>query len=174
MEPEVGPEALERFERLVRQHQDAIYRGMLRVCHNAEDAEDVLADSFLKAWQHLGQLRDDGSFRSWLLQIGRRVCWRLRSRADLNLLELLQEPEAAGPSPEQLASMEQLKSAMQSLLATMPLKLREAYEMGEQLDLKGEEAAQKLGVKLATYKSRLLRAKQMVRERMNGEVWKSE
>ena len=61
---------------------------------------------------------------------------------------------------------------MHSVLAALPPKLRVAYELGELQELTGPEAAQQLRLNLATYKSRLLRAKQIVRERMNGEIWK--
>ena len=145
---------------------------MLRVCRNEADAEDVLVDSYWKAWNHLEQLRDDGSFAAWLVQIGRRLCWRLRRRQDLPIFALTQEPIAGEPTPEQEASVRQLQDAMHSVLAALPPKLRVAYELGELQELTGPEAAQQLRLNLATYKSRLLRAKQIVRERMNGEIWK--
>jgi len=54
------------FEALTRPHKDAVYRQMLRVCDNREDAEDVLVEALLKAYRHLDQLRDSAAFRSWL------------------------------------------------------------------------------------------------------------
>jgi DNA-directed RNA polymerase specialized sigma24 family protein len=46
------------FDALTRQHQNTVYRQMLRVCGNREDAEDVLVEALLKAYWHLDQLRD--------------------------------------------------------------------------------------------------------------------
>jgi DNA-directed RNA polymerase specialized sigma24 family protein len=63
------------FDALTRQHKDSVYRQLLRVCGNHEDAEDVLVEALLKAYRHLNQLRDSEAFRAWLAQIGRRVCW---------------------------------------------------------------------------------------------------
>ena len=57
------------FETLVNQHKDAVYRQMVRVCGNREDAEDVLIEALLKAYRHLDQLRNSVAFRAW--QIGR-------------------------------------------------------------------------------------------------------
>jgi|GEM_PF-5014433 len=56
------------FESLANQHKDSIYRQMLRVCGNHEDAEDVLIEALLKAYSSLHQLRDSESFRAWLAQ----------------------------------------------------------------------------------------------------------
>src|SRR5215831_16371636 len=77
------------FEALTRQHKDAVYRQMIRVCGNREDAEDVLVEALLKAYRHLDQLRESAAFRAWLAQIAKRVCWQLKEReALLPLLQL--------------------------------------------------------------------------------------
>jgi len=51
------------FERLANEHKDAVYRQMLRACGNREDAEDVLIEALLKAYQHMHQLNDPAAFR---------------------------------------------------------------------------------------------------------------
>ena len=77
------------FEKLANEHKDAVYRNMIRVCGNREDAEDVLIEALLKAYRHLDQLHDDRAFQPWLGQIARRVCWQLKKReALLPLLQL--------------------------------------------------------------------------------------
>src|SRR5881275_684029 len=64
------------FESLANENKDAVYRQLIRVCGNREDAEDVLIDALLKAYRNLDQLRDSAAFRGWLAQIGRPV-WQL-------------------------------------------------------------------------------------------------
>jgi RNA polymerase sigma-70 factor (ECF subfamily) len=71
------------FEALANENRDAVYRQLIRACGNREDAEDVLVEALLKAYRNLGQLRDSDAFRSWLAQIGRRVCWQLKQREAL-------------------------------------------------------------------------------------------
>ena len=56
------------FDSLTRLHKDSVYRQMLRVCGNSEDAEDVLVEALLKAYRHLDQLRESAAFRAWLAQ----------------------------------------------------------------------------------------------------------
>src|ERR1035438_5677629 len=77
------------FDALAKQHKDAVYRQMMRVCGNREDAEDVLIEALLKAFRHLDQLRESDAFRAWLAQIAKRVCWQLKERE--SLLPLLQQ-----------------------------------------------------------------------------------
>ena len=55
---------MNNFERLANQHKDLVYRQMVRVCGNREDAEDVLIEALLRAYRHLDQLRDSVAFRS--------------------------------------------------------------------------------------------------------------
>ena len=61
------------FDALTRQHKDAVYRQMIRVCGNREDAEDVLIEALLKAYRHLDQLRESDSF-SCLARADRETC----------------------------------------------------------------------------------------------------
>src|SRR5271169_6478052 len=84
------------FEALTRQHKDSVYRQMIRVCGNREDAEDVLVEALLKAYRHLDQLRDCAAFRAWLAQIAKRVCWQLKERDALLPLLQLSTLEAEG------------------------------------------------------------------------------
>jgi RNA polymerase sigma-70 factor, ECF subfamily len=161
-----------RFEQLVRHEQDAVYRGMLRVCRNVADAEDVTADALLQAFQKVSQLRDDASFRAWLQQIGRRLCWRLRRRQDLFTVMPDLPIAAAGPTPEEQASMQQLHAAVEQMLRDMPPLLSQAYILTELEEIPGPEAAQRLEISLPALKARLRRARHFVRERMKEEIWK--
>src|SRR5208283_809087 len=99
------------FEELAKEHKDAVYRQLIRTCGNREDAEDVLIEALLKAYRSLGQLRESQAFRSWLVQIGRRVCWQLKEReALLPIMQLSAmgqqglELPAEGPSVEMQAA----------------------------------------------------------------------
>src|SRR5215467_13814564 len=77
------------FEALANKHKDAVYRQMLRVCSNREDAEDVLIEALFRAYRYLDKLERPEAFRAWLASIGRRVCWRLKRReAVLPLIQL--------------------------------------------------------------------------------------
>lgn len=165
------------FESLARQHKDAVYRQMMRVCGNREDAEDVLVEALLSAYRHLDQLRDAAAFRAWLAQIARRVCWQLRERE--SLLPLLQlsalEEEAyeipSGEPPVDVqAAAREMKAIFAGALAELPPEYREAYELRDVTGLSSEDAAQKLGISQGALKSRLHRARGMVRDRLDAAL----
>ena len=162
------------FETLANQHKDAVYRQMIRVCGNREDAEDVLIEALLKAYRHLGQLRDSTVFRAWLAQIARRVCWQLREReALLPLLQLSvledegRQIEGAEPSPETQVVLGRMKDLLAQAIRDLPEPCRLVYEMRDLEQLSGEEVTRRLGISTAAMKSRLHRARSIVRQQLD-------
>jgi len=158
------------FEVLTRTHKDAVYRQMIRACGNYEDAEDVLVEALLKAYRHLHQLRDSAAFQAWLAQIARRVCWQLKQRdALLPLLQLstLQEEgreiPAPKPTPETELVHRQMKQVLDDAISALPDLYRSVYRMRDIEDRPGDEVARTLDISTAAMKSRLHRARALVR-----------
>jgi len=165
------------FEALTRQHKDSVYRQMMRVCGNHEDAEDVLIEALVKAYRHLHQLRDAAAFRAWLAQIAKRVCWQLKEReALLPLLQLStledegREVPGSDPGPEKQLARRQMKQLLDDAIATLPPSLRSVYEMRDIEDRAGEQVAQALGISRAAMKSRLHRARELVRTQLDATL----
>jgi RNA polymerase sigma-70 factor, ECF subfamily len=152
------------FEALTNEHKDAVYRQLVRACGNREDAEDVLIEALLKAYRSLDQLRESKAFRSWLAQIGRRVCWQLKEREALLPIMQLSAMEDEGaelaadrPSVEAEAARSQMKALLQRAIESLPKVEREVYVMRDVEELGGDETALKLNITLAAMKSRLHR-----------------
>lgn len=165
------------FDTLVNQHKDVVYRQMLRVCGNHADAEDVLIEALLKAYRHLDQLRDSVAFRAWLAKIAKRVCWQLRKReALMPLLQLSsleeegREISAAQPSIESQLELAEMKSMLFAAIANLPAPYRAVYEMRDLQDAPGDEVAQKLGISQAAMKSRLHRARALIRQQLDSAL----
>jgi len=165
------------FETLANEHKDIVYRQLIRVCGNREDAEDVLVESLMTAYRHLDQLREVVAFRPWLAQIARRVCWQLKKRE--SLLPLLQlstvedegrEVSSTEPSVEEQAALKQMKELLWEAVRKLPPDYRQVYEMRDLQEVSGEEVAQKLGISLTAMKSRLHRAREMVREYLDASL----
>jgi RNA polymerase sigma-70 factor (ECF subfamily) len=163
------------FDAFTRQHKDAVYRQMIRVCGNREDAEDVLVEALLRAYRHLNQLRDSAAFRAWLAQIARRVCWQLKEReALLPLLQLsaLDEEgrEIAGtePTPELQLARRQMKQFLDDAVAALPPLYQSVYQLRDIEDQSGDEVAHTLGISRAAMKSRLHRARELVRAHLDA------
>jgi RNA polymerase sigma-70 factor, ECF subfamily len=165
------------FDALARQHKDAVYRQMIRVCGNREDAEDVLIEALLKAYRHLDQLRESAAFRAWLAQIAKRVCWQLKERE--SLLPLLQlsaledegrEVPGAEPLPDVQAARQQMKQLLNEAIDSLPPLYRRVYELCDIEDLKGDEVAHRLRISRAAMKSRLHRARHLVRTHIDAAL----
>lgn len=159
------------FEDLASQHKDAVYRLMVKVCGNREDAEDVLIEALLKAYQAMEQLREPSSFRAWLTQIAKRVCFQLKRREALQPLLQLSDMEYGGRwlqstelPPDQQLQYKLMAQVLDEALDAIPPVYREIYELRDVQQLSGEEVAQRLGITLAAQKSRLHRARALVRD----------
>jgi RNA polymerase sigma-70 factor, ECF subfamily len=169
------------FEALANEHKDAIYRQMLRVCGNHEDAEDVLIEALLKAYCSIDQLRDSATFRAWLAQIARRVCWQLKEREALLPLMQMSELEDEGlelqdrsAAPEEMAAAAQMRQILRNAVAELSPETRAVYELRDLEERPGDEVAARLGISTASMKSRLHRARSMVRERMEAALARPE
>ena len=164
------------FERLAIEHKDAVYRQMIRACGNREDAEDVLIEALLKAYRHLEQLRDPKAFRGWLAQIGKRVCWQLKRREALMPLLQLSVLEDEGrqlsgrEDTESAVALRQMKQLLADALDQLPPVYREAYHLRDVDQLPGEQVARRLGLSLPAMKSRLHRARAMVRQYLDEKL----
>lgn len=165
------------FEALANEHKDAVYRQMIRVCGNREDAEDVLIEALLKAYRHLDQLRDSVAFRSWLAQIAKRVCWQLKERESLMPLLQLSALEDEGKqissgelSMEVQLASRRIKEMLAETVESLPPSYRAVYQMRDVEELPGQEVAKRLGIPPAAMKSRLHRARRLLRQRLDAAL----
>ncbi len=163
------------FEALVEQHKDAVYRQLVRVCGNQDDAEDALVESLLAAYKAADQLRDKDAFRGWLASIGRRVCMKIRKHDRLapiiQLAELDQERLASSQlSPEDSAMLSDTHRCVKSALDRLDPKYAEVYQLVDLQEYKLQEAADSLGITLEALKSRLHRARAMMRDALDVEM----
>lgn len=162
------------IEHLINHHKDAVYRQMVRVCGNRDDAEDALANAILSALRASDQLRDPATFRAWLAKIGTRSCARMRVRHRLVQASSLAELESHGielkdgePSPELLAETTALKECVSEAIHSLPDLYRDVYVRREILGESAEEVAMSLGITVPALKSRLHRAREVMRDSLD-------
>lgn len=168
---------MDDFEALAVQHKDAVYRQLIRTCGNPDDAEDVLVEALMRAYQNLDQLREHEAFRAWLAQIGRRVCWHLKKREALLPLLRLSSLEPSGfqpvdpaPLPDAVVGRQRLSDLLQRAVEQLAPEYRQVYEMRDLQEQSGREVAEALGISLAAQKSRLHRARAQVRAFLDREL----
>ncbi|MCW5937275.1 MAG: sigma-70 family RNA polymerase sigma factor [Fimbriimonadaceae bacterium] len=161
------------YDRLVAKHKDAVYKQMVRVCGNHDDAEDVLVEALLAAYRHMEKLRDEGAFRGWLTSIGRRACGHLRRKEALLPIvdsERLDQHPASGPGPETEISREEMRHCITSAVKSLTPMDRAVYELREIGERSAEETARELGLTVPAVKSRLFRARRQIRERLDKSL----
>ena len=157
------------YEELVRMHQAIAFRTAYLVTASAEDAEEVAADAFLKAFRALGRFRRERPFRPWLLAIVANEA-RNRRRAGIRRQALTlratteSRPGDAAPPPEAAALDAERRRQLLEALARLPDDQRLVVECRFFLELDEAETAAVLGVRRGTAKSRLSRALAKLRE----------
>lgn len=164
----------EAFEALVRRHQCRVYRTALALTGNAEDAEEALQDTFLNVFQHLGEFRRDSLFSTWLTRIAINAALQKirRRRASVSLddpetsesLFLPQRFENWRENPERLYAAEETRRLVEEAVAALPPAYRVVFVLRDIAEMDTVEAAEALGLTIAALKSRLLRARLMLRE----------
>ena len=161
------------FEELVRRHGRRVYRSLLGVLGNVEEAEDALQDAFLKAFQHLPEFEGRARFSTWLVRIAINTgLQRLRGRRDFETLDDDSEDfrprriQAWQENPEDLYSREELRRLVEQEVLKLPAKYRVALMLRDLEELSTEEAANALGLTIPGLKARVLRGRLMLRESM--------
>ncbi len=168
---------LAAFEELVRRYDRRIYRVTLAITQNKEDAEDAMQDAFLKALENLDQFAGAARFSTWLTRIGvNEALQRLRKRGRF---ESLDEPVEAGDSfvprqiedwrdnPEQQYAREELRELLETAIGSLPPIYRTVFVLRDVEHMSNEETAAALGLSVPAVKSRLLRARLMMRDRLS-------
>lgn len=152
------------------QHKDAVYRQIARVCGNYDDAQDVLVQTLLTAYRAMDQVRDPEAMRGWLATIGRRICRRMKQKEALApLIELSHDPAYEHPIHEEMEA-DRMKQCVSAALESLPPVYREAYVLREIQGLSTEEAAEQIGIHPRNLKSRLHRARGMIRKHFDSGI----
>ncbi|MBN8691139.1 MAG: RNA polymerase sigma factor [Armatimonadetes bacterium] len=169
-----NPNAVD-IERLTLKHRDAVYRQMVRVCGNHDDAEDALADALLAAFSASHQLHDPTKFRAWIATIGKRVCAKKKIRERLKgavSLELLQgagfDPVDQSPEADEVSVQHQMQRCVKSAYEALPPIYQEVFRLRDIQGHSNQKVADELRISLPAVKSRLLRARSMLRKNLDS------
>lgn len=169
----------EAFEELVSRYENKIYRLGLNVTGNPEDAEDVLQEAFLKAFQHLGEFRADSRFYTWLVRIAvNEGLMKLRKRRSDRSVPMEDEIGDDGepipreladwkPNPEQIFAQAEIESILRDAAQKLPASYRTVFLLRDVEDLSTAETASVLSLSEGTVKARLFRARLMLREELS-------
>jgi RNA polymerase sigma-70 factor (ECF subfamily) len=169
------------FTALVNQYERKIYRLAKHITQNDEDAEDVLQDAFLKAYEHLPNFQGNSKFYTWLVRIAvNEALMKLRKRRSDRTVPL-DEPVDTGEemvkreiavwedNPEERYSHEEMQKILDEAVQTLKPDFRTVFTLRDIEELSTEEAAEVLGISVPAVKSRLLRARLALREKLTRQ-----
>lgn len=167
------------FEQLVRQYDRQIFRIAQHITQNREDAEDIVQDAFLKAYEKLDQFQGNSKFYTWLVRIAvNESLMRLRKRRTGKMVSIDEDVETEegsmprdladwSPNPEQLYGQSELGDILRKTIQGLPPGFRTVFVLRDVENLSTEETAEMLGLSVPAVKSRLLRARLQLRERLS-------
>jgi len=169
---------MEAFAELVRRYERRIYRMARQITQNDEDAEDVLQESFLKAFEHLDSFQGQSKFYTWVTRIAvNESLMKLRKRKSDRTVSLdenietdeepiVREIAVWDDTPESKYSQEELREILERAIDSLKPIFRTVFILRDVEEMSTEETAEVLGLSVAAVKSRLLRARLQLRERL--------
>jgi len=166
------------FSELLRRYEGKIFRLALHITQNREDAEDVLQEAFLKAYEHIDQFQGQSKFYTWIVRIAvNQALMKLRKRKSDRSVSLdetidtgedtvAREIAAWDENPEQQYSREEINEILSSAIDGLAPIYRAVFVLRDVDDLSTEETAEALELSVPAVKSRLLRARLQLRDKL--------
>jgi RNA polymerase sigma-70 factor (ECF subfamily) len=173
------------FEELVNRYERKIFRLAMNITQNREDAEDVMQEAFLKSFKNLDHFQGDSRFYTWLVRIAvNEALMKLRKRRPNQVSidepisddddSVFRQIEDWGPSPEQKYAQTELNAILNGVVGQLDPIFRVAFLLRDVEGISTEETANILGISVAAVKSRLLRARLKLRQKLNKYFRRSE
>jgi RNA polymerase sigma-70 factor, ECF subfamily len=169
----------EAFEELVNRYEKKIYRLGLNITGSPEDAEDVLQETFLKAFEHLADFREDSRFYTWIVRIGvNEALMKLRKKRTQKETSMDDTTGEDGsvlpreftdwkPNPEELLARTEVREILENAVKTLPPTFRSVFYLRDVEGLSTEETAAMLDLSIGAVKARLFRARMYLREELS-------
>jgi RNA polymerase sigma-70 factor, ECF subfamily len=164
------------FYELVRPYERRVFAAAMAILRNESDAEDVAQEAMLKALRAIRQFRADARFSTWLIQITVNEALMRRRKERNGVMEAIddrrdQEGEYAPRDfadwreiPSEALERKEVRQRLAQALASLDRKYREVFVLRDMEQLNIQETADALGISIASVKTRLLRARLMLRD----------
>lgn len=174
------------FEELVKRYDRKLFRIAQHLVHNREDAEDIVQEAFLKAFQHLDQFRENAKFSTWLIRITLNQSLmklrKLRPAREVSIDNDFQSEEDHipleiadwAPNPEELYRAAELREILCKTLQELGPGLRAVFVLRDMEGFSLEQTAEALDLTLTAVKARSWRARLQLRERLSQYFNKTE
>jgi RNA polymerase sigma-70 factor (ECF subfamily) len=161
---------------LVRPYERRVYSAAFAILRNSADAEDAAQEAILKAFRHIKQFREEARFSTWLIQIAVNEARMRRRKNHADVMEpIADRPDEAGnymprdfadwrEIPSETLERKEIREKLTEALASLGEIYREVFVLRDMQHLSIEETAEALKISAASVKTRLLRARLMLRD----------
>ena len=172
------------FEALMRRHNSRLFRTARAILKNDAEAEDAVQDAYLDAYRHASTFRGDSQVSTWLVRIVvNHALMRLRkqkresvivpfegtdSRETSDLVSDL--PDEKTESPTRTALRGEIRRLLEQRIDELPVAFRTVFMLREVEEMSVEETADALGIPAATVRTRLFRARALLRQALARDV----
>ncbi len=166
------------FDELVRRYRDKVYRLSFKILRHEEDASEALQDAFLSAYRGLRNFKSESTFSTWLYRIATNASlMKYRKRRDNHVsleqsqshnddAEPLEVPDWSSQPEDDLLDSE-TRQVMEESVERLPEDLRIVFQRRDVLEESNADVAEALDLSVAAVKSRLHRARKLLRDRLN-------
>lgn len=169
------------YEIIMRRYNQRLYRVVRAMLRDDSEAEDVMQDAYVRAYQHLDQFENRAPFSTWLTRIAvHEGLARLRSRKRTEQLQLdgddgesAMDPSDSSPDPEQNTSQSEINQMLEEAILALPRDYRAVLMLRDIEELSTAETAASLGISEENVKVRLFRGRAMVRRTLFERVGSS-
>jgi RNA polymerase sigma-70 factor, ECF subfamily len=159
------------FEELVRRHADRLYAVILSFVADAEAAQEVTQEAFLRAWRGIDRFQGRSRFFTWLYRIGINEAKRRTAREPSGVASLDEEPIPEAPdwseAPQTRLEQADLRRVLEDAIRALPIEYRAPVILRDVEGLSTAEAAEVMGLGEAAFKSRLHRARLALRRALD-------
>jgi RNA polymerase sigma-70 factor (ECF subfamily) len=164
--------AHDELDAAVREHAGFVYGVAYSVLRNRQDAEDVAQETFFRLWRARKKWAGIRDLRGWLSRTAWRVALDRRKKlVEVSLeeaAEVVRELRAQGAGAEEIAANWQMMALLDRLAAALPRDLRDVLELSMVEDMSSVEISETLGIPPTSVRTRLMRAREMLREKLSA------
>jgi len=172
------------FEALMRRHNGRLFRAARAILKDDAEAEDAVQDAYLDAYRHMADFRGDSQVGTWLVRIAvNQALMRLRKHKRESVVVSFDrpEPEDSNTSMEQLRDEKsespmaatlraEIRRLLERRIDELPMAFRSVFVLREVEEMSVEETAAALGIPAATVRTRLFRARALLRQALDREM----
>jgi RNA polymerase sigma-70 factor (ECF subfamily) len=167
------------FEILMRRHNQRVYRAARAIVKDETEAEDVMQQAYVNAFTHLEQFQERARFSTWLTRIAvnealarrhKRAAETFAQRGGAEHGELMESIQSPRPDPERQAYAEELRRVLEDAVDTLPDAYRVVFMLRDVEGMSTAETGEGLGLGEEAVKTRLHRARAMIRRRITTRI----